>query len=168
MTDTRGRVLSSHAHDDPDLDFYEQQAEDEMVAEVVAARKARTLRRGGVNAARTDPASLEAQVAAAFDQESAQEARAEVEEARRAGHPIEPLIPVTIRMPASMLAALKEEADRQGVRGYQTLLKQWLDERLTGEKLVSVRRVAAILLPLQQLLEGDDARPMARRTGIRP
>jgi len=163
VTDARGRVLSSHAHDDPDLDFYERQTEEEMVADVAAARQAGTLRRGGVNAKLTDPATLEAQVAAAFDQESAQEAQAEMEEARRAGHPVEPLIPVTIRMPASMLAALKEEAGRQGMRGYQTLLKQWLDERLSGEKVVSVRRVAAVLQPLQQLLDAGEARPIGRR-----
>jgi len=33
-------------------------------------------------------------------------------------------IPVTIRMPASMLAVLKVEANRLGLRGYQTLMKR--------------------------------------------
>jgi hypothetical protein len=49
------------------------------------------------------------------------------------------------------------------VRGYQTLLKQWIEERLSGEKVVSVRRVAAVLKPLQQRLEAEDARPAGRR-----
>jgi len=62
-----------------------------------------------------------------------------------------------------MVAALKAEAEREGVRGYQTLLKQWIEERLSGEKVVSVRRVAAVLKPLQQRLEAEDARPAGRR-----
>ena len=157
----RGRP--SHPHQDPDLDFYEHQTEEEMVAAVAAASKAGTLRRGGVKATLTDPAALEARVAAAFDQDSVLEAQAELEEARQAGRTIEPLIPVTIRMPATMVAALKAEAEREGVRGYQTLLKQWIEERLSGEKVVSVRRVAAVLKPLQQRLEAEDARPAGRR-----
>lgn len=104
----------------------------------------------------TDPATLATHVAAAFDQESVQESQIEADEARRAGHAVEPLIPITMRMPVSMVAALKEEADRQGVRGYQTLLKQWVEERLSGEKVVSVRQVATVLKPLQHLIEGDE------------
>ena len=163
MTNIAGNALSSHAHQDPDLDFYERQTEEEMVADVVAAGKAGTLRRGGVKATLTDPAALELRVAAAFDQESVQEAQAELEEARQAGRTIEPLIPVTIRMPATMVAALKAEAEREGVRGYQTLLKQWIKERLSGEKVVSVRRVAAVLKPLQHLIEVDDVKQAGRR-----
>lgn len=163
MTNTTVNALFSHAHQDPDLDFYERQTEEEMVADVVAAGKAGTLRRGGVKATLTDPAALELRVAAAFDQESVQEAQAELEEARQAGRTIEPLIPVTIRMPATMVAALKAEAEREGVRGYQTLLKQWIEERLSGEKVVSVRRVAAVLKPLQHLIEVDDVKQAGRR-----
>jgi hypothetical protein len=48
------------------------------------------------------------------------------------------------------------------VRGYQTLLKQWIEERLSGEKVVSVHRVAAVLQPLQHLLADDDVRPEGR------
>jgi len=92
MTAARENTLSSHAHQDPDLDFYERQTEEEMGAAVAAASKAGTLRRGGVKATLTDPAALEARVAAAFDQDSVLEAQAELEEARQAGHPIEPLI----------------------------------------------------------------------------
>ena len=149
---------SSQAHEDPDPDFYERQTEEAMLADVVAARKAGTLRRGGVNAKRTDPAMLEARVATAFDEESAKEAQAEVEEAKQAGQSADPLIPVTVRMPATMLSALKEEAGRQGVRGYQTLLKRWIEERLAGETVVSVRQVAVALKPLQQLLDAEAAR----------
>jgi len=157
MTNTKKGDRSTHAHSDPDLDYLEGQTGDEMVAEVAAAHKAGTLRRGGVSATLTDPATLAAHVAAAFDRESAQEAQAEIDEARRTGQPSEPLIPVTIRMPASMVAALKAAADRQGVRGYQTLLKQWVEERLSGEKVVSARRVATMLKPLQQLIGADES-----------
>lgn len=163
MTNTTVPVPSSHTHQDPDLAFYEHQTEEEMVADVAAASKTGALRRGGVKATLSDPAALEARVAAVFDQDSVSEAQAELEEARQAGRTIEPLIPVTIRMPATMVAALKAEAERVGVRGYQTLLKQWIEERLSGEKVVSVRRVAAVLKPLQQLLEADDVRPAGRR-----
>lgn len=163
MTAARKESVSSHAHQDQDLDFYEHQTEEEMVAEVVAASKVGTLRRGGVKATHSDPAALEARVAAVFNQDSILEAQAELEEARQAGHPIEPLIPVTIRMPAAMVAALKAEAEREGVRGYQTLLKLWIEERLSGEKVVSVRRVAAVLQPLQHILEADDLQQGGRR-----
>jgi len=157
MTNAGKERHDTHAHDDPDLDYLESQTGNEMVAEVAAARKAGTLRRGGVKATLTDPATLAAHVAAAFDRESAQESQAETDEARQAGYPIEPLIPITVRMPASMVAALKAEADRQGVRGYQTLLKQWVEERLSGEKVVSARRVATVLKPLQQLIGADES-----------
>lgn len=159
MTDAGSNSHSSPAGDLPDAEFYEHQTDEDMLADVVAARKAGTLRRGRENARLTDPATLEASVAAAFDQESAREVRAEGEEARRAGHALDPLIPVTVRMPAAMVAALKAEADRQGVRGYQTLLKQWIEERLAGETVVSVRQVAVALKPLQQLIEAEVARP---------
>ena len=58
--------------------------------------------------------------------------------------------PVTIRMPAPMVEALKAEAERQGVRGYQTLMKQWLSERLSGEPLISASQLGRALrqLPL--------------------
>jgi hypothetical protein len=102
---------------------YEEQTDDEMVAEVAAARKAGTLRRGGLGVPRTPAAELEKQLA------EAEQGLAET------------TIPVTVRMPASMLAALKEQAQRQGVRGYQTLMKRWIEERLTGERVISAREV---------------------------
>ena len=158
MIDAGTNPRSSQAREDPDPEFYEHQTEEEMIAEVVAARKVGTLRRGGVNAKRTDPAILEARVATAFDEESAKETQAEVEETKRDGHSADPLIPVTVRMPATMLSALKAEADRLGVRGYQTLLKRWIEERLAGEMVVSVRQVAVALKPLQQLIDAEAAR----------
>jgi hypothetical protein len=57
-TDAGGNTLSSHADRDLELDVLEQQTEDEMVADVVVARHVGTVRRGGVKAARTDPAVL--------------------------------------------------------------------------------------------------------------
>jgi predicted DNA binding CopG/RHH family protein len=165
MTKSESDRISRHPHDDPELDRYEAQTADEMLAEVAAARKAGTLRRGGVNAVLTDPVTLDAKVAAVFEQESAREAQAETDEKRRAGRAVEPLIPVTIRMPAPMIAALRAEAERQGVRGYQTLLKQWVEERLSGEKFVSARQVAAVLRPLQQLIEVEDSPSLPQRLG---
>jgi len=111
-----------------DATSYEEQTDDEMVAEVAAAQEAGTLRRGGLNVPRTSIAELEQRLTAA-----------------EGGQDLELTIPVTIRMPASMVAALKEEAERQGVRGYQTLMKRWIDERLSGEGVVSARDVAAAL-----------------------
>ena len=102
---------------------YEEQTDDEMVAEVASARKAGTLRRGGLGVPRTPAAGLEKQLA------EAEQGLAET------------TIPVTVRMPASMLAALKEQAQRQGVRGYQTLMKRWIEERLSGERVISAREV---------------------------
>lgn len=60
---------------------------------------------------------------------------------------------VTIRMPTTMVEALKAEAERQGSRGYQTLMKQWLRERLTGERLISMTQ---LLAALQQLSLSED------------
>jgi len=60
---------------------------------------------------------------------------------------------VTMRMPVSMVTALKAAAQRYGVRGYQPLIRQWIDERLSGEQLVSARQLADALEPLQRLVE---------------
>ncbi len=49
------RKTTVHTHGDPELDVYEGQTEDEMVAEIAAARRAGTLRRGGLAATRTTP-----------------------------------------------------------------------------------------------------------------
>jgi hypothetical protein len=54
-------------------------------------------------------------------------------------------VSVTLRMPSSMIDALKAEAQRRGVRGYQTLMKQWIDERLAGEPSVSASQLAAVM-----------------------
>lgn len=61
-------------------------------------------------------------------------------------------VTVTIRMPAEMVEALKREAERQGVRGYQTLLKLWIEDRLAGDRVVSARRLTPVL---QNLLEAE-------------
>jgi len=110
-----------------DTTRYEEQTDEEMMAEVAAARKAGTLWRGGLPIQRTPAAQLEVVLAAG--------------ESTLAGH----TIPVTVRMPASMVSALKEEAQRQGLRGYQTLMKRWIEERLTGERVISARQVASAL-----------------------
>ena len=47
--------LNTHTHGDPERDRAEGQTEDEMVAEVAAARRAGTLRRGGLAVTRTTP-----------------------------------------------------------------------------------------------------------------
>ena len=109
----------------------------------------------------TPPAATEtdAQVAAYYDAQGEEDMLAEFEEARRAGAvrvgglDAERTVPITVRMPVSMVEALKAEAERRGLRGYQTLLKQWIEERLTGEPTVSARQVADILRPLHRLVE---------------
>lgn len=106
---------------------YEEQTEEEMLTEVRAARKAGTLRRGGLDVQRTPPEELEKRLAGLGDQL------------------VEGTIPVTIRMPASIVAALKEQAEREGVRGYQTLMKRWIEERLSGEPVISARDVVDAL-----------------------
>jgi len=65
--------------------------------------------------------------------------------------PVDRTVPVTIRMSGAMVAGLKEEAARQGVRGYQTLLKQWIEERLADEPMVSARELAKIMRPLERV-----------------
>jgi hypothetical protein len=84
---------------------------------------------------------------------------AEVTSARDAGRlrvggiDAERTVLVTMRMPASMVTALKAAAERYGVRGYQPLIRQWIDERLSGEQLVSARQLADALEPLQRLVD---------------
>ncbi len=46
---------NTHTQGDPERDRAEGQTEDEMVAEVAAARRAGTLRRGGLAVPRTTP-----------------------------------------------------------------------------------------------------------------
>ena len=60
---------------------------------------------------------------------------------------------VTMRMPASMVTALKVAAERHGVRGYQPLIRQWIRERLSGEHLVSASQLAEALEPLERLID---------------
>src|SRR5262245_2189984 len=63
------------------------------------------------------------------------------------GHAARPTatVTVTIRMPVAMVEALKTEAERQGVRGYQTLLKRWIDERLAGDRVIPAPRLSPVL-----------------------
>ncbi len=106
---------------------YEEQTDEEMLTEIRAARKAGTLRRGSLKVPRTPAAELAKQLA------ESEQGLAEA------------TIPVTLRMPASMVASLKDQARRQGVRGYQTLMKRWIEERLTGEPVISARDVSNVL-----------------------
>src|SRR5262245_3207038 len=69
-------------------------------------------------------------------------------------------VTVTIRMPVVMVESLKTEAQHQGVRGYQTLLRLWIEERLDGERLVAARHLRPILRRLQDA-EGELRRLMA-------
>jgi catechol 2,3-dioxygenase-like lactoylglutathione lyase family enzyme len=67
----------------------------------------------------------------------------------------ESTVSVTIRMRPEVVDRLRLEAHSQGVRGYQTLLKQWIDERLAAHTMISTAEVARSLEPIQQLLEGS-------------
>jgi len=58
-------------------------------------------------------------------------------------------VTVTIRMTEGMVEALKREAQHQGVRGYQTLMKLWIEERLDGDRLVAASRLTPVLRRLQ-------------------
>jgi hypothetical protein len=69
-------------------------------------------------------------------------------------------VTVTIRMPVTMVDALKSEAQLQGVRGYQTLLKRWIEERLDGDRLLAARRLEPVLRSLQDV-EGELRRLIA-------
>jgi hypothetical protein len=62
-------------------------------------------------------------------------------------------IPVTIRMPAGMIDRLKDEAARAGARGYQTLIKQWIEDRLQKEPMMAVRQVRALVKPITIAVE---------------
>jgi hypothetical protein len=59
------------------------------------------------------------------------------------------MVTVTLRMPIVMVEALKREAQQQGVRGYQTLMKSWIEERLDGDRLIAARRLTLVLRILQ-------------------
>ena len=80
----------------------------------------------------------------AFDSDAEEAAWLESEEGQRflVGSPMEPvrfvprdrsLIPVTIRLPASLRARIRRLAERRGM-GYQTLARQWLMERCDAEE----------------------------------
>jgi len=86
-----------------------------------------------------DETETDAQIATYYDAQSEEDMLAEFEEARQAGAvragglDVERTVPVTIRLPVSMMGALKVEAEKRHVRGYQTLLQRWIGERLTVE-----------------------------------
>lgn len=88
-----------------------------LVYELARARADGRLRLGGV------PAT------AASEQEIA-EAEAEADYVARLRDLGGSTIPVTLRMPADVLLAVRQEAARAGVR-YQTLIKKWIRDRLT-------------------------------------
>ena len=58
-------------------------------------------------------------------------------------------VTVTIRMPTAMIEALKREAEQQNVRGYQTLMKRWIEDRLTGDRVIAARRLGPVLRQLE-------------------
>jgi predicted DNA binding CopG/RHH family protein len=70
-------------------------------------------------------------VARASDQEI-KAAEAEADYLTRLREIGDPSIPITIRMPRAMLDSVREAADREGVR-YQTLMKDWIHEKLAME-----------------------------------
>jgi hypothetical protein len=73
------------------------------------------------------------------------------------------MVTVTIRMPVTMVEALKREAERQHVRGYQTLLKLWIEDRLAGDQVIPARRLRPVLRHLEEA-EGELRRLMAEVT----
>jgi hypothetical protein len=54
----------------------------------------------------------------------------------------ETTVPITIRMDPHMIDELRVMADRLGVRGYQTLIKQWIGFLITNETLINVKHLA--------------------------
>jgi predicted DNA binding CopG/RHH family protein len=71
-------------------------------------------------------------------------------------------VPVTIRMEPEMIQALKAQATELGVRGYQTLMKQWIEERLQGEPTISIRMLRQLISPLAALIEWRSKSGQAR------
>lgn len=55
-------------------------------------------------------------------------------------------VPISLRVPATMLLILKEYARREGV-GYQVLMKRWLDERISTERDRRKKRPAKPSVP---------------------
>ena len=62
-------------------------------------------------------------------------------------------VPVTIRMPADMINRLKDEAARAGARGYQTLIKQWIEERLNDEPMIAKSTLRVFVEPIATMVE---------------
>jgi predicted DNA binding CopG/RHH family protein len=62
-------------------------------------------------------------------------------------------VPVTIRMRGDMIDRLKDEAARAGVRGYQTLIKQWIEERLNGEPMIAKSTLRQFVQPIASMVE---------------
>ncbi len=62
-------------------------------------------------------------------------------------------VPISLRMPQTMLRILKEFARREGV-GYQVLMKRWLDDRIRSERVqmreAKQRRDQPDLVPIIQ------------------
>ena len=68
--------------------------------------------------------------------------------------------PISLRLPAPMLAILKEFARREGI-GYQVLMKRWLDDRIRQERDALARKSTTYKSPRAQrrprvLAEGPD------------
>jgi hypothetical protein len=114
---------------------------DGLVRRVTDARERGLIESGPANVRRTPPEELK---------ELERHAR-EVQGQRGP----EQSVSVTIRLPVATLDALRLAAKRLGVRGYQTLMKMWIDERLRDDDLVSRRAVQEALQPVMQLAESS-------------
>jgi len=100
---------------------------DDLLAQAQEAARRGLLAQGGIAVEPTPPEELEDLMLAAQ----------QYERSRARG---DKTVPITIRIEPAMVDALREEADRLGARGYQTVLKQWIRERLAREEALQERR----------------------------
>lgn len=64
-------------------------------------------------------------------------------------------VSVTLRMPVATVDALRLRAKRLGVRGYQTLMKEWIEDRLRADDPISRAEVERALQPLVHLAQAS-------------
>ncbi len=96
------------------------------------AVKTGTLRKGGLDFTPTSPEDLDDLELSAH----------QYSRSRKRG---QTLIPITIRMKPETLEALRLEADNRGFRGYQTLLRSWIEERVSGVQPTLVERLKELM-----------------------
>jgi hypothetical protein len=85
--------------------------------------------------------------------EEREDARRDAEGLRRTRGLAVGTVPVTIRMPADMIDRLKDEAARLGTRGYQTLIKQWIEERLHDEPMIAMSALRQLVEPIASVVD---------------